>query len=385
MATLPYDIIVREILPKLPARSLLRFKCVSKSFKTQISCPEFINLHLQHGLSNNSNRLLILINHHNLLCMVMDSPKSRPLTAHPCTDYYGRPCYDFDSPICIGSCNGLLCIFKPLSNTLFPLFTLVNPCTGISLMIPHSEPAPKYYGTLISVNSVNFGFGFDSLDNNYKIVCILDYMEGDFLTRDVLVYSLNNTNKSWTWKLALSAPSPNGSLEHNRQNGVLINNHLLHWKFSCADNEYRIGCFDVESEKWVKDVPVPEYRQKTSTELHLGVLDSCLCLLTENLNDEILDVWMMKKYGVKESWVKLFGISDLFIGKDWKLCYLGYCGAAKDEIFIIRLNKSINVVRLLSYNVHDKSLKLGGCFFTTDVCTCHGSLVSLPGGQKIGN
>ena len=45
-----------KTLPKLPLKSILRFKCVCKFFRALISTPEFV-----HCLSSYSNRLLILI------------------------------------------------------------------------------------------------------------------------------------------------------------------------------------------------------------------------------------------------------------------------------------------------------------------------------------
>uniref|UniRef100_A0A7C9D3I3 F-box domain-containing protein n=1 Tax=Opuntia streptacantha TaxID=393608 RepID=A0A7C9D3I3_OPUST len=60
-STLPMGILVQELLPRLPVKSLLRFKCVSKFFQTLISTPEFAQRHLRHSLASDDNRLLILV------------------------------------------------------------------------------------------------------------------------------------------------------------------------------------------------------------------------------------------------------------------------------------------------------------------------------------
>lgn len=46
VAVLPNDIIVSHILPKLPVKSLVRFKCVCKSWRSLICNPSFSDQHL---------------------------------------------------------------------------------------------------------------------------------------------------------------------------------------------------------------------------------------------------------------------------------------------------------------------------------------------------
>lgn len=60
MAILPPDIMM-DILSRLPGKSLLRFKCVSKPFCSLIDSPELIKLHLNRSMETKSNLSLILI------------------------------------------------------------------------------------------------------------------------------------------------------------------------------------------------------------------------------------------------------------------------------------------------------------------------------------
>ncbi|XP_042515312.1 F-box protein CPR1-like [Macadamia integrifolia] len=58
---LPEDLII-DILSRLPVKSLLRFRCVSKPWCTLITDPSFIKMHLNRSLAINTNLTLIYKN-----------------------------------------------------------------------------------------------------------------------------------------------------------------------------------------------------------------------------------------------------------------------------------------------------------------------------------
>ena len=90
--SLPYDIVF-EILTRLPVKSLLQLRCVSKTWNSIITNPDFIKTHFNRAksLSNNSN------NNGYLLCMPKrESYYSSQLTHHKdlCTiDYKKKKTY----------------------------------------------------------------------------------------------------------------------------------------------------------------------------------------------------------------------------------------------------------------------------------------------------
>ena len=57
---LPEEVVL-EILYRLPVKSLIRFKCVSKSWNSLITTPAFIHSHLtrSHSLASYSNKLIV--------------------------------------------------------------------------------------------------------------------------------------------------------------------------------------------------------------------------------------------------------------------------------------------------------------------------------------
>jgi hypothetical protein len=65
-AELPEELVLDEILIRLPVKSLLRFKCVSKAWRTAISDPSFIRTHLQLSASRWQQDPSLLITPHTL-------------------------------------------------------------------------------------------------------------------------------------------------------------------------------------------------------------------------------------------------------------------------------------------------------------------------------
>ncbi|XP_021732129.1 F-box protein CPR30-like [Chenopodium quinoa] len=272
MATkIPMDIMLTEILPKLPTKSLIRFKCVSKSFKTFISNYKFIDLQLRK-----SHDLLIIKDIDNDLYLFdLDTSKS-PATklTLPWTSFR----------LVVGSCYGLLCLQE-----IDPVFRLFNAYLQTYRDI-------LYSGESFSGKS---GFGYDHKNKDYKIVLLHP--------QHVTLYSLKAD--SWRDVVQKSSLENIGSLCGSNHHGVLVNNHLLHWLFSSLKDNIRIRCFNLCSELWEEDdIPLPEYKwYSISTNPILGVIDGCLSLMVTTT--ESVDMCVMKEYRNKGSWVKLFGVS----------------------------------------------------------------------------
>jgi len=138
---LPIEIITEEILPRLPAKSLLRFRCVCRLFKTLISSPGFINLHLERSqsLSSRPDRYLILVGRKQERDLYSFGIDSLELPHATITKKLLPLPRDFEGlrTICnfvVGSCNGLLCIRATFTFDVSRLF-LVNPCTGVHRII----------------------------------------------------------------------------------------------------------------------------------------------------------------------------------------------------------------------------------------------------------
>ncbi|XP_060170529.1 F-box protein CPR1-like [Lycium barbarum] len=218
MSNFPLDVFA-EILCRLPVKSVVRCKCVSKSWLTLIDSPEFSNLHLNYSLqlkTANSNLFLILrkVDYYGygkrcFYSLHFDSLNSRVVTPKELTNPLLSSEY---STKVVGSCNVLLLI----SNTVHDI-ALWNPSTGKYKKLP-------VLGVGDNPVHVSFGFGYDVINDDYKVVRIVQFSgskKGSFRS-DVKVYSL----KSSCWR-GVDGQLPY-FLRYVDQPGVYLNGSL-HW------------------------------------------------------------------------------------------------------------------------------------------------------------
>jgi len=120
---------IAEILCLLPVKSLVRFRCVNKSFDTLISDPYFVQMHLKKSKRNPQLTLTWIPTKMSIDLYVVTFPISRLLENSLTTIQYD-PYYDLKMNDSIwwvvGSCNGLLCLTNAYD---FQHCVLWNPAT----------------------------------------------------------------------------------------------------------------------------------------------------------------------------------------------------------------------------------------------------------------
>ncbi|PQP94593.1 S locus F-box protein with the low allelic sequence polymorphism 1-S4 [Prunus yedoensis var. nudiflora] len=173
---------LRRILPRLPSKSLMRFKCVRKSWYTLINNPTFVENHLSNSMHNklstcvlfsrfvqsdtNSDEkelafsFLYLRNdyddaEHNVNFVVEDIKFSLSSGR-----FIGLE--DVESPSILGHCNGIVCL-SPCSDNL----VLCNPAIKEIKLLPKSG-LPDWWGCAV-------GFGYDPKCKDYKVSRIASY------------------------------------------------------------------------------------------------------------------------------------------------------------------------------------------------------------------
>ncbi|XP_030462500.2 F-box/kelch-repeat protein At3g23880-like [Syzygium oleosum] len=318
---LPHDVAV-EILKRLPVGSLLRFRCVCRSWRSTIDDPRFVALHLSHSALDASNWHLACVDLYDpvqSLCSLFSGESlARPSLSQIEIPFAAPPnCYGF-----VGSCNGLICVTDISEDRCGRTMYLWNLFTRKHKAIPESD--------FLSMEHVHIvlGFGFDARWNDYKIVRIIYYPyehpQGfGKIKPQVDIYSL------WTdsWR-SLECEVPTFCSDRP----PAFSNGNLHWfVFKHNDlQEYEYGSillFDVASEVF-DEMALPEkllHVVSVGLDVFVSVLNDLLAviILHENAFRHpdvhcVSYVWVMRDYGVPESWTKLytFNPSALVTGFD---------------------------------------------------------------------
>ncbi|XP_026419986.1 F-box/kelch-repeat protein At3g06240-like [Papaver somniferum] len=202
----------------------------------------------------------------------------------------------------LGSCNGLLCV-----RTSFPggededAISLWNPSSNEYKELPSS---PNHFSR---EDTGLYGFAYDSQDDDYKVVRVVDYYYNNYYDTgsDIEVYNL----RSNSWKDI--GPVPYLFPSHKIP-GVIVNG-VLHWLGAkISEPNFIVIAFAIGTETFkelaVEGLHLPECDENIYNYI-LGALAGCLCLLF-NVFDVQVDVWVMQANGVKESWTKRISITQ---------------------------------------------------------------------------
>jgi len=127
---------ITEILLWLPVKSLMKMKCVSKSWISLISHPPFIKMHLSRSAQYPCFSSIVLTQGYHLHYSFVHFPVSRLLEnhwiRHPKDPYYQLT--DKNCCVFLGSCNGLICSLgysiTECANYKKVWFRFWNPATG---------------------------------------------------------------------------------------------------------------------------------------------------------------------------------------------------------------------------------------------------------------
>ncbi|KAL5720559.1 hypothetical protein ACHQM5_013223 [Ranunculus cassubicifolius] len=312
-SALPIDIIF-DILTRLPLKTISQSRFVSKSWYNFIQNPRFAQLHFSR-FKDDFPCAIFPTRYCSSYLIDPESLSKFETFAIACdlnlkefrenfTISNGWNCFEI-----VGTVNGLVC-FSPERYTYKPApYYVVNPITREYVLIPKS---PK-----IDVNPRASGFGFDSINNEYKIIRILPNTskvrsEDEYETEDEEIYTLG----SGIWReIQLTTNVPSLTISGMNQSNVLVHG-CLHWRPQVKiESKYydTILAFCMASEEFnlIEMPPLSEEGGMIGC-FDLIVLNDCLCVIMDGGFMGIKDVWMMKKYGVHNSWVKEYKIKSLF-------------------------------------------------------------------------
>jgi F-box interacting protein len=291
---LPFDLI-EEILCRLPVKLLFQLRCSCKSWNSLISQTNFTKKHLRMSTTCRLHRIRhgkLLVKSYPLHTVFTDVTTDVMRLRFPSTTIH--------HPSIVASCNGILCIADFGQTSSIPVL-LWNPSIRKFKELPLLEK-PKVKSEFEF--DITSGFGYDSSTDNYKVVVVLRYTVLDknlkYVNKtDIKVYTLG-TN---FWKSIQECPF---GVVYTYSYGKFVSG-TINW-LTCID-KYRqsarfIVSFDLEKESCRKVLP-PDDEGVDVSNLILGVVQDFLCIISGN------DVWVMKEYGIQESWTKLFTLSNM--------------------------------------------------------------------------
>ena len=298
-----HDDLIIQILLRLPVKSLLRFRCVSKSWLSLISDPQFAASHLE--LAAAPTHRLMLIHDSTLRASFVDL--DAPLhdgdscaSSDPIKLDFRRP----DPPIHIrimGSCRGLLLLLFDFSDIY-----VWNPCTGVHKQLPLSPIAAIAKDIR---GGFFFGFGYDPSKDDYLVVLGSNESSaaGGVTHFDFLSLRANSWKRIEGTRCPLIECCPDSDKPDEPGAGRHLNG-AIHWLVFRHDDNV-IFAFDLV-ERSFSDIPLPD-DPEYDFDFEFWVLlnhGGKLSLCVRGINRT--DIWVMGEYKVQSSWTKSIVMYD---------------------------------------------------------------------------
>jgi hypothetical protein len=241
------DDFVFDILTQLPVKSLIRFRCVSKSFNSTITSPLFITTHFKFNqaksLSNNNN--------HNGFLLYASSSPSMELCRLICNNdntlsELSRIKIPFSianaSNVCF--CNGMFCFAEHK--------------TLIYLWNPSIRKFKKLEASRFNYpRKVTFGLAYHSQNNDLKILRIVSFIYNHIPTEPIPVVAQIYTLSTDSWrKVDVLVQSLSGNIIDVGATPCLFFNGALHSIAYTKDHTFILS-FDVNDEKF-REIMLPQ-------------------------------------------------------------------------------------------------------------------------------
>lgn len=298
---LPQEIIL-DILLRLPVKSLLRFRCVSKCWLSLISTPQFIKTHLEISKKFGPNRLALMATRFGQpeICSTYSIVSENSCIVNVVELHRFQKTSNIPSLSILGSCNGLLCLLTPSYK-----LCIWNPSTRQTSVVDDDLIYEIKDG-----GYVTYGFGYDESHDDYKLVKIfsspppIDDPDGMF-ENTVTVYSRNA--KSWR-----VIPGFYHSENFPGDNGVFLNGVVylggsnLGWGW-CSE----IYAFDFGAET-LRTITLPgSYEDDQRSFWRLGVQGGNILVACCQCWPETVHIWALKNHGgaAEDCWTRLVSFS----------------------------------------------------------------------------
>ncbi|RHN53220.1 putative F-box domain, galactose oxidase/kelch, beta-propeller, F-box associated interaction [Medicago truncatula] len=290
MYMLPLELII-QILLRLPVKSLIRFKCVCKSWLSLISNDTHFALsHFQLTSSTATLTCRIMFitpipyRHRHCHCLSIDFEASlKDDSSYASSNIYFMYPHDLQFKV---SCRGFL-----LLHGSFDIY-IWNPSTGFHKQLPLSR-----YGS--SYRNYFYGFGYEESTDDYLLVSI-SHDPKLANTKHLEIFSLRDN----TWKEieGIHCPYTNSSTDYPKIIGSLFNG-AIHW-FSFRHDHLQMDlilAFDLIKRE-LFEIPLPIDIDYEATNCDVWVFGQFLSIWAMDYDNDTVEIWVMKEYKVHSSW-----------------------------------------------------------------------------------
>ncbi|KAK4483841.1 hypothetical protein RD792_011048 [Penstemon davidsonii] len=291
---LPPKIII-DILTRLPIQSMISCKCVCKKWLQLFSNPDFSKFHLSKPtpglivqLTQNKEKFCKIVEFEDILDLQNHNLHYKAVLKFDPSSFTSS---DFTRIMC--SVNGLICFHEYINE--LDAFYICNPMTREYITLPRPN------GNTMYPNIVTYGLGVSSVTSQYKVVRIfhepLYSIERESNLRNLKVECIVYTLGTGSWR----SIEPGEPYEYDTRPsvGTFLNGNL-HWLVYDSEGVMLILCLDLETELFKPFSRAPFLKVGGS----LTVLEDCYLCFCDFSSDEEIVIWIMKEYGVEDSWTK---------------------------------------------------------------------------------
>ncbi|XP_061371696.1 F-box/kelch-repeat protein At3g23880-like [Gastrolobium bilobum] len=356
--------VIQEILLRLPVKSLVRFKCVCKSWLSLISDSQFAKSHYELSAAPT----------HKLLQITRSGSEARPIDFDASLNDdsfvvslvppFPKPGKYAPHVLIFGSCRGFVLI-KRYSN-----FYIWNPSTGFHRELSYSEIGKQCQ----SEDKFLTGFGYDPSTDDYLVVVLwAKYYLNPIIddNGDDDVYVNLKVDRLVLFSLRTNSlkeiQGPHLPDMYSTSQPLFFND-AIHWLAS-GYNSFVILAFDMVNKNFF-EISLPDGCSTVDFYFcKLGSMGGCLCLC--HFDDTKTKVWIMKEYKVQSSWTMLEipgHVSAVCMAKDGELVALRF-----DDGEVMKFNDKGELLERCEYCSDDLS--------GFDTVMYRESLLSVPHGQ----
>ncbi|KAJ9552146.1 hypothetical protein OSB04_016191 [Centaurea solstitialis] len=287
MEALPVELTI-DILSRLPLKTVIHCKLVCNRWQNLVSDSSFVKLHLSRSPTG------FIIHHNPIICVnsfmidywIIPMGGNRRQVDHHHLQYHRLFSLDLNlAPILqntqmrqVGSVNGLICLC---------LYSLEHDNTYICNRVT------REYMILLTQRFQThvYGFGVSSVIGEYNVVQTFQtkVVGNGYAARPIVLEAEVYTLGTGQWRSLGRVPITYWLNTFHQLCGPFLNNHR-HLYFD----------LDKETFQLLPSPPPPVVKEYGFHGQTLAILKGCLCKL-DTYHSE-LTIWVMKKYGIKNSW-----------------------------------------------------------------------------------